>query len=243
MDRATLAGMLDQTLLKPTAGYNVARDWIVRQRDAGFATLCVSPFLVPLAAELLAGTSTRVCTVVGFPLGYSLTETKVEEARHLVSLGAVELDMVVNIAAVVEGEDGLVRDDISAVVTAVHDATKGTGLTKVILETGYLTPEQIAHASELAADAGADFVKTSTGFGPRGASVEDVRIMREAVGPAVGVKAAGGIRDLATALAMIDAGATRIGTSSGREILAQWDPGCSTSDASGSRTPAEGAGY
>lgn len=243
MDRATLAAMLDQTLLKPTAGYNTARDWMVRQRDAGFATLCVSPFLVPLAAELLAGTGTKVCTVVGFPLGYSLTETKVEEARHLVGLGAVEIDMVVNIAGVVEGEDGLVRDDIAAVATAVHDATDGAGLTKVILETGHLTPDQISHASALAVDAGADFVKTSTGFGPRGASVEDVRLMRAAVGPGIGVKAAGGIRDLATALAMIEAGATRIGTSSGREILAQWDPGCSTSDASGSRTPAEGAGY
>lgn len=238
MDRATLAGMLDQTLLNPTAGYGTAQAWMERQRDMGFATLCVSPFLVPLASELLAGTPTRVCTVVGFPLGYSLTETKVEEARHLASLGAVELDMVINIAAVVEGEDGLVRDDVAAVVTAVHDATGGGGLTKVILETGYLTPEQITHACELCADAGADFVKTSTGFGPRGASLEDVALMRAAVGPDLGVKAAGGIRDLATALAMIEAGATRIGTSSGREILDQYDPGCATD-----RAPAGGSGY
>jgi deoxyribose-phosphate aldolase len=233
MDRATLAGMLDQTLLKPTAGYGAAQTWIELQRDAGFATLCVSPFLVPLAFGLLAGTTTRVCTVVGFPLGYSLTETKVEEARHLASLGASELDMVINIAAVVEGEDALVRDDVSAVVTAVRDETGGLGLTKVILETGHLTPEQITHASLLCADAGADFVKTSTGFGPRGASVEDVRLMRAAVGPALGVKAAGGIRDLETALAMIEAGASRIGTSSGLEILAQL----------GGAAPAEGAGY
>jgi deoxyribose-phosphate aldolase len=238
MDRATLAGMLDQTLLKPTAGYNTARDWMERQRGAGFATLCVSPFLVPLAFELLAGTATRVCTVVGFPLGYSLTETKVEEARHLASLGALELDMVINIAAVVEGEDAFVLDDVSAVVTAVHDATGGRGLTKVILETGHLTPEQITHASVLCADAGADFVKTSTGFGPRGASVEDVALMRAAVGPKLGVKAAGGIRDLATALAMIGAGATRIGTSSGLEILAQFDAGAGSTVAT-----AEGGGY
>ena len=138
---------------------------------------------MPLASELLAGTGTRVCTVVGFPLCYSLTETKVEEARHLASLGAVELDMVINIAAVVEGEDAFVLDDVTAVVTAVHDATGGRGLTKVILETGHLTPEQITHASVLCADAGADFVKTSTGFGQRGASVEDVALMRAAVGP------------------------------------------------------------
>jgi deoxyribose-phosphate aldolase len=232
MDRATLAGMLDQTLLKPTAGYGAARDWIERQRGAGFATLCVSPFLVPLAFELLAGTGTRVCSVVGFPLGYSLTETKVEEARHLASLGAVELDMVINIGAVVEGEDGLVREDVSAVVTAVHDATDGRGLTKVILETGHLTSEQITRASRLCADAGADFVKTSTGFGPRGASVEDVALMRAAVGPSLGVKAAGGIRDFDSALTMIEAGATRIGTSAGLEILAQAD----------GAAPPEGAG-
>ena len=127
MDRTELAGMIDQTLLKPTAGYNAARDWMEAQRDAGFATLCVSPFLVPLASELLAGTPTRVCTVVGFPLGYALTETKVEEARHLVGLGAVEIDMVINIAAVIEGEVSLVRDDVAAVVAAVREASSGDG--------------------------------------------------------------------------------------------------------------------
>lgn len=225
MDRTELAGMIDQTLLKPTVGYNMARDWMESQRDAGFATLCVSPFLVPLASELLAGTPTRVCTVVSFPLGYSLTETKVEEARHLVGLGAVEIDMVVNIAAVVEGEVSLVRDDVAAVVAAVRDASGGTALVKVILETGYLEPEQIDCTSRVCAAAGADFVKTSTGFGPRGASVEDVRIMRAAVGPEKGVKAAGGIRDLENALAMIEAGATRLGTSSGLEILAALEAG------------------
>jgi deoxyribose-phosphate aldolase len=223
MDREELACMIDQTLLRPTVGYGAARDWIEMQRDGGFATLCVSPFLVPLASELLAGSPTKVCAVVGFPLGYSLTETKVEEAKQLVRLGASEIDMVVNIGAVVEGESTLVREDVAAVVEAVRETSHGIGIVKVILETGYLDAEQIDCASRVAAAAGAAFVKTSTGFGPRGASVEDVRLMRAAVGEAVGVKAAGGIRDLATALAMIEAGATRIGTSSGNEILAEWD--------------------
>jgi deoxyribose-phosphate aldolase len=223
MDRETLASMIDQTLLKPTAGYRTGRDWIELQRDAGFATLCVSPFLVPLAAELLGGTPTKVCSVVGFPLGYSLTETKVEEARHLVGLGALEIDMVVNIGAVLEGEWDFVKEDVAAVVASVRDASEGDAIVKVILETGYLNAGQIDAASRAVVAAGADFVKTSTGFGPRGASVQDVDSIRTAVGDGIGVKAAGGVRDLATALAMIEAGATRLGTSSGLEILAEWD--------------------
>jgi deoxyribose-phosphate aldolase len=220
MDRQTLAAMLDQTLLKPTAGYATASTWMEANRDAGFATLCVSPFLVPLATQRLSGSCTKVCAVVGFPNGYSLTETKAEEARRLIELGAAEIDMVMNIGAFLDGEDQLVIDDIAAVALTVCDASGGAGLLKVILETGHLTPGQVVEASKLAASAGADYVKTSTGFGPRGASVEDVRAMAGAVGPDVKVKAAGGIRDLPTALAMIEAGASRIGTSSGLEILA-----------------------
>jgi deoxyribose-phosphate aldolase len=219
MDPQTLAAMIDQTLLKPTAGYGAAGAWMESSRDAGFATLCVSPMLVPLATQRLAGTCTKVCSVVGFPLGYALTETKAEEASRLVDLGALEIDMVCNIAAAVEGADQLFFDDIAAVVQAVREASVGSALVKVILETGYLEPPQIARCSKLAAEAGAAYVKTSTGFGPRGASVEDVRTMREAVGDGVGVKASGGIRDLETARAMIDAGASRLGTSSGLEIL------------------------
>jgi deoxyribose-phosphate aldolase len=220
MDRQTLAAMLDQTLLKPTAGYATASAWMEANCDAGFATLCVSPFLVPLATQRLAGSCTKVCAVVGFPNGYCLTETKAEEARRLIELGAAEIDMVMNIGAFLDGEDQLVIDDIAAVALTVCDASGGAGLLKVILETGHLTPGQVVAASKLAATAGAHYVKTSTGFGPRGASVEDVRAMHGAVGPDVKVKAAGGIRDLPTALAMIDAGASRIGTSSGLEILA-----------------------
>jgi deoxyribose-phosphate aldolase len=235
MDRATLASMIDQTLLKPTVGFAAASEWMTANRDAGFATLCVSPFLVPLAVQRLAGTCTRVCAVVGFPLGYSLTETKAEEARRLVQLGASEIDMVMNVAAFLDGEEGLVTDDVAAVADAIQDASGSVVRLKVILETGYLTPAQVAQASRLAASGGADFVKTSTGFGPRGASVDDVRIMVEAVGPEVSVKASGGIRDLAATLALIEAGASRIGTSSGLEILAALDGGAGA--------PPEGPGY
>ncbi len=220
VDRDEIAAALDQTLLRPTAGFAEAAEWIDGMRGEGFATLCVSPFLVPLAAQRLAGTATQVCSVCAFPLGYAMTETKAEEAAHLVELGCTEVDVVMNVAAFLEGEHVFVRDDLRAVVDAVRDASDGKAFVKVILETGLLPGgDAIAAASRIAVDAGADFVKTSTGFGPRGASVDDVRAMRAAVGPDVGVKAAGGIRDLPTALAMLEAGATRIGTSSGLEIL------------------------
>lgn len=220
MDAATLAGAMDQTLLKPTVGMAEAAAWMEANRDHGFASLCVSPFLVPLATQRLAGTSTKVCSVAGFPLGYSLTETKAEEAVHLVELGCVEVDMVMNFAALLEGEDGYVEDDIRAVVNAVAEASEGAGLVKVIFETGHLDEAQIVRGCELAVAAGAAFVKTSTGFGPRGASVRDVELMRASVGADIGVKAAGGIRDLDAALAMLSAGANRIGTSAGLEIIA-----------------------
>lgn len=219
MDRATLAAAIDQTLLKPTVGFNQAATWIEASSAQGFAALCVSPFLVPLAAQRLAGTSTATCTVCGFPLGYSLTESKAEEARHLVELGAVEIDVVINVAALLEDENDFVRDDLRAVVETVEHASEGPALVKVILETGHLDPEQIARGCSLAVEAGAAFVKTSTGFGPRGASLEDVALMRATVGAEIGVKAAGGIRDLETALEMLAAGANRLGTSSGIEIL------------------------
>jgi deoxyribose-phosphate aldolase len=220
MDARELAATIDQTLLKPTVGEAEARLWMAAQSDGGFASLCVSPALVPAAARALAGTTTRVCTVVAFPLGYALSVSKADEARRLLAAGAVEIDMVVNIGAVLEGAFDAVEADVASVVEAVAQDGGAGSLVKVILETGYLSPEQIGHACKAAVRAGADFVKTSTGFGPRGASVEDVRIMRAAVGPDVGVKAAGGIRTLDSALAMLDAGATRIGTSSGLEIVA-----------------------
>lgn len=220
-DTASLAAMLDQTLLKPTTGFAEADTWMEASRDAGFASLCVSPFLVPLVAEHLVGTRTKTCSVCGFPLGYSLTETKVEEAVQLVMLGCTEVDMVMNIAAFLGGEPEYVKSEIEAVVLAVAEESEGAAIVKVILETGHLDEGQIEHACALAADAGAAFVKTSTGFGPRGASVRDIEIMRAAVGTALGVKASGGIRGYEDAIAMIDAGADRIGTSAGLEIIAQ----------------------
>lgn len=220
-DAAALAAMLDQTLLKPTAGFVEANGWMEASRDAGFASLCVSPFLVPLAVEHLVGTRSKVCSVCGFPLGYSLTETKVEEAVQLVLLGCTEVDMVMNVAAFLGGEPEYVKSEIEAVVLAVAEESEGAAIVKVILETGYLDDTQIDHASTLAADAGAAFVKTSTGFGPRGASVRDIEIMRSAVGSALGVKASGGIRGYEDAISMIDAGADRIGTSAGLEIIKQ----------------------
>src|SRR5512133_950556 len=219
MDPTALAAAIDQTLLKPTVGYQGASTWMEASADLGFASLCVSPFLVPLAAQRLAGTETRVCSVCGFPLGYQNTESKAEEAAHLVQLGCHEVDMVLNFAALLEGDDALVRDDIHAVTRTVAEVSEGTAIVKVILETGHLDDLQIVRACRIAIEAGAHFVKTSTGFGARGASIEDVRLMRATVGPTFGVKAAGGIRDLDAALAMIEAGANRIGTSAGIEIL------------------------
>lgn len=218
--RDEMAALIDQTLLKPTVGYGTGAEWIEASRDAGFATLCVSPFLVPVAAQRLSGTATDVCSVVGFPLGTETTESKAEDANRLVGLGCAEVDMVLNIGALLEGEDEFVVDDIGAVVAAVRESSEGRGLVKVILETGYLDEGLIARGCELCVQAGADYVKTSTGFGPRGASAEDVRTMRATVGDRAGVKAAGGIRDAEAAQAMVDAGASRIGTSSGLEILA-----------------------
>jgi deoxyribose-phosphate aldolase len=221
MDVTQLASTFDQTLLKPTSGLQDADAWMTENRDLGFATLCVSPFLVPLAARHLEASATKVCSVAGFPLGYSLSETKAAEASQLVQLGCAEVDMVLNFAALIEGADAFVRSDIADVVSAVAASSGGTGLVKVILETGHLDEEQIVRGCRLCVEAGAHYVKTSTGFGPRGASVQDVEIMRQTVGPDVGVKAAGGIRDLDTALAMLEAGADRIGTSAGADIIAQ----------------------
>jgi deoxyribose-phosphate aldolase len=217
----TLAGAIDQTLLAPTTGFGEGRSWIEANRSRGFATLCVSPFLVPVAAQLLAGDSTGVCSVAAFPLGYANTESKAEEASTLVQLGCAEVDMVVNVAALIEGENAFVLDDIAAVVQAVLEASEGRSIVKVILETGHLADEHIVRGCTLAVEAGAQFVKTSTGFGPRGASVRDLELMRATVGPDIGVKAAGGIRDLDAALAMLQAGASRLGTSAGSQILAE----------------------
>jgi deoxyribose-phosphate aldolase len=221
VDAASMASRIDQTLLSPTTGFGEGKQWVAANRDKGFASLCVSPFLASIAAEQLVGRSTKACSVVAFPLGYARSDTKAEEARRLASLGCEEIDMVLNVAALLEGENAFVHRDIEAVVSAVERESGGVGVVKVILETALLETRDIERGCHLAVEAGASFVKTSTGFSVRGASVDDVRTMRAAVGPDIGVKAAGGIRDLDTALAMLAAGATRIGTSAGDAILAE----------------------
>jgi deoxyribose-phosphate aldolase len=219
MQRSQFAAMLDQTLLKPTISLDDGATWLREQRDLGFASVCVTPRLVSEAVRVMRRSDTVVCAVVGFPLGYDTAETKAFEAAQLVAEGASEIDMVVAIGDLLYEEDGFVVEDIAGVVEAVSEASEGTGIVKVILETGYLDEAAIRRGCRLAERAGADFVKTSTGFGPRGASIEDVRIMRDAVGDRLGVKAAGGIRTTSEALAMIEAGASRIGTSAGATLL------------------------
>ncbi len=184
----------------------------------GTAGLCVHPRWVPLAASALEGTEVRCGTVVGFPLGATTSDAKAFEAREAVRHGADEVDMVLAVTALKSGDRAAVLDDVAAVVGAVYVAATEEAVVKVIIETCYLTEEEKRTAVELAVEAGADFVKTSTGFGPAGATVEDVRLMRELCPEGVAVKAAGGIRTADDARAMLEAGASRIGTSSTREI-------------------------
>ncbi|MGQ9582953.1 MAG: deoxyribose-phosphate aldolase [Thermoplasmatota archaeon] len=210
--------MIDHTLLSPDAGGAAVRRLCAEAREYGMGHVCVNPRHVSAAAELLRGSGVGVCSVVGFPFGATLAEVKALEARRVVELGACEVDMVIDISALKEGEDFRVVEDIAGVVRAASVPVK------VILETGYLSDEEKRRACSLATEAGAAFVKTSTGFGPGGARVEDVRLMRSAVGGRLGVKAAGGIRTFSRAMEMIEAGATRIGTSSGPAILDGWRP-------------------
>ena len=211
-----IARLIDHTLLRPDA----TRDEIVKLcREAAqykFASVCVNSFWVPLAAAELAGSPVKVCSVIGFPLGANLTEVKAVEAEAAVRGGAQEIDMVQNIGALRDGDDKTVQADIEAVVEAGHRAG---AIVKVILETAMLTDDQKTKACLLAKAAGADFVKTSTGFGPSGATAQDVALMRRVVGPDMGVKASGGIRTLADAKKMIDAGANRIGASASVKIV------------------------
>ncbi|MBU9711971.1 deoxyribose-phosphate aldolase [Bacillus tamaricis] len=212
---AQIARMIDHTLLKPDS----TKDQIITLcKDAieyNFATVCVNPFWVSLAAKELAGSNVGITTVVGFPLGSTSTFTKISESRDALAAGATEIDMVINVGALKSGDYEVVKKDIEGVVLAVN----GQAVVKVIIETGYLTEEEKKKACMLAKMAGADFVKTSTGFGPGCATPEDIKLMREAVGPDLGVKASACVRDLDTARKMIAAGATRIGASSGKEIV------------------------
>ncbi len=206
---------IDHTLLKPDASKAGIRKLCKEAALYGFKAVCVNPSHVVLCKELLKGTDVKVATVVGFPLGANTTETKVFETKDSVLKGADEIDMVINIGALKEGDYRLVEDDIKAVV----DACRGQAIVKVIIETCLLTDDEKRKACELSMSAGAHFVKTSTGFSTGGATVEDVALMKSVVGDNLEVKASGGVRDRETAIKMIEAGATRIGTSSGIKII------------------------
>ena len=211
-----LARLIDHTLLKPEASAEQITQLCQEAREHHFATVCVNSWRVPLAAELLRGSDVVVCTVVGFPLGACLAEVKACEARLAIEAGAGEIDMVLNIGALKDRDLGALLRDIRAVVAACHAQEVSC---KVILETALLSEEEKVIACEVSRLAGADFVKTSTGFNGGGATVADIALMRRVVGPEMGVKASGGVRTLADAQAMMAAGATRIGASAGVAIV------------------------
>ncbi|NGY86611.1 deoxyribose-phosphate aldolase [Bacillus megaterium] len=210
-----ITGIIDHTLLKADATEEQVTVLAQEAKEYSFASVCVNPTWVKKATELLKDApEVKVCTVIGFPLGATTSAVKAFETTNAIENGADEVDMVINIGALKDKNYDLVQSDIQAVV----DVAKGKALVKVIIETALLTDEEKAKVSELAVKAGADFVKTSTGFSTGGATVEDVALMRKTVGPDVGVKASGGVRGLEDAKAMIEAGATRIGASSGVSI-------------------------
>lgn len=216
--KAEIARMIDHTLLDPRADAQGIEKLCREAVEHGFFSVCVNPSYVKLAAQQLAGTNVAVCTVVGFPLGATTTSTKAHEAGEAVAQGAGEVDMVINLGALKSRDYQLVEQDIREVVRAAAPR-----LVKVIIETCYLTDEEKREACRISVQAGAGFVKTSTGLATGGATLHDVRLMRRTVGESVGVKASGGIRDIETVLAMIEAGASRIGASSSVKIMAQLD--------------------
>jgi deoxyribose-phosphate aldolase len=226
-----VASLIDHTLLKADATATEIETLCGEAAEFGFATVCVNPTWVALAARRLAGSRSRVCSVVGFPLGATTPDVKHYETRRAIFDGAREVDMVINIGALKSGDLRVVERDIEAVVAPCRDAGV---VSKVIIEAALLNDEQKVTATTLTKAAGADFVKTSTGFGPGGATAADVALMRRVVGAAMGVKAAGGVKDFAALEAMVKAGATRIGASAGVRIVQQ---------ASGGAVTTAGAGY
>jgi deoxyribose-phosphate aldolase len=218
MNKQELAKYIDHTILKPEAETPAILKLCDEAREHGFASVCVNPVHVPLCAERLKGSGVDVCTVVGFPLGANATAIKSQEAALAATQGATELDMVVNVGALKDGKADFVQQDIKAVVDAVAKVNP-KALVKVIIETCLLTDEEKKTACLAAKAAGAHFVKTSTGFGKGGATTGDIALMRAMVGPDMGVKASGGIKNYEQTMAMIKAGATRIGASAGIAIV------------------------
>ena len=211
-----VAGLIDHTLLKPDATANEVEKLCREAAEFHFATVCVNPTWVAFCAKLLRGSGVGVCSVVGFPLGATTPDVKQYETRRVIFDGAAEVDMVINVGALKSGDLRLVERDIEAVTGPCRDAGV---LSKVIIEAALLSEEEKVAASTLTKAAGADFVKTSTGFGPGGATISDVMLMRRVVGDSIGVKAAGGVKDLEQMKAMVAAGATRVGASAGVRIV------------------------
>jgi deoxyribose-phosphate aldolase len=218
LTESQIARLIDHTLLKPDATEDEIRKLCEEALQYQFASVCVNPWNVAQASELLRGSAIKVCTVVGFPLGATLPEAKVFEAQKSIERGAQEIDMVINIGALKSGQLDRVEADIQGVVAASH---QGGAICKVIIETCLLTRDEKIQASLAAKNAGADFVKTSTGFSTAGATPEDVRLIRETIGAHTGIKAAGGVRTLEDLQKMVQAGATRIGASAGVKIIQQ----------------------
>ncbi|MFA5524016.1 MAG: deoxyribose-phosphate aldolase [Tissierellales bacterium] len=210
-----VASMIDHTILKPETTKDMVKKVCDEARENNFASVCVNPYYVSYSKGQLVGSGVKVTSVIGFPLGSTTKEVKAFEAKNAIDNGADELDMVINIGALKNKEYDVVREDIQAVV----DAAKGKALVKVIIETCLLTNEEKEIACKLSVEAGADYVKTSTGFSTGGATVEDIQLMRKTVGPDIGVKASGGIRDSVKVKEMLVAGASRIGASSSVEIV------------------------
>jgi deoxyribose-phosphate aldolase len=236
MNEKQLAKYIDNTLLKPEISKKEMEKFLKVSKKYGFATVCVQPSFVKLATTILKGSTVKVCTVIGFPLGVNIPLVKSFEAEQAMKDGAIELDMVINVGALKSKDYATVEKDIQGVVKVAHSTSSGQAgslrqnsgqagqakkkkgtVVKVILETGHLTPQEIVKACKICEKVGVDFVKTSTGMGPRGASIEDVMLMKKSC--KLKVKAAGGIRDLSTTITMINAGADRIGTSGGAAIV------------------------
>lgn len=216
LSNAELAKYMDHTLLKADATQEQVEQTLAEAKQYHTASICINPYWVPLATQVLKDTNVNVCTVIGFPLGATTTATKVFEAQEAIDNGAVEVDMVINIGELKQHHDAAVEADIKAVADAAHAKH---AILKVIIETALLTDEEKVRACELSQKAGTDFVKTSTGFSTAGAKTADVKLMRETVGPDLGVKASGGIHSAEDAYAMINAGATRLGVSASVAIL------------------------
>ena len=222
MNNLELAKMIDHTILKADATQSDIEKLCDEAKKYNFASVCVNPYWVPLASDLLKNSTVKVCTVIGFPLGATSSESKAYETEIAILQGADEVDMVINVGAMKKNKTDIVEKDILSVVNSARKTGKSQNkniIVKVILETCYLAKDEIKNACICAKNAGADFVKTSTGFGTGGATTEDVALMKQIVGETMQVKASGGIRDYETAIKMIEAGASRLGTSSGISIV------------------------